>query len=180
MAKKAPHPRKQGGGRSTRYDRRRAARGVLGAHAPEWSDAAAASMLRALEVHGEAQGTQVSQTTMQVLGSAALQERLIRSMKASSYDEANARAVLAVHAQRYASASDEAQQKKRARAFLKPLRERHATRTQVTRLEMARKKLGKRTFHEWLSADASSDRMRDIRKSERTQCAVWQSGNSDG
>ena len=60
MANKAPRPRKHGGGRSTRYERRRVERGVRGANAPEWSDAAAHAVLAMLRAHAEAEGMEVT------------------------------------------------------------------------------------------------------------------------
>ena len=42
-------PRRIGGGHSARYEARRAARGSARSYAPEWSDAAAAAVYKALE-----------------------------------------------------------------------------------------------------------------------------------
>ena len=52
MGKTGQQPRRYSGGRSERYDERRAARGVTRAYAPGWSDAAAAAVSAGIRARG--------------------------------------------------------------------------------------------------------------------------------
>ena len=77
--------------------------------------------------------------------------------------------VLEWHSARYAEAETQKEQKERARALLRPLRKRaHAASAEPGLLELPRVECGNRTFHEFLSRDASRDRLRDISASARS------------
>ena len=87
-------PRVVGGGRSPRYARRRAARGVVGAYAPEWSDAAVAAVLDALE-KSSAGPRKVSSYCDTWLANCGAHAAFIAGLKISPADRALAASVIA-------------------------------------------------------------------------------------
>ena len=123
----ATAPRKVGGGRSERHERRYDARGSLRTNAPEWSDAAARTVLAALAAEaptGGKEGTGVF--ARELLQSEARVDAFVRRLKLSVGDRDVAATVIKEHMRRVQACSDQETRTKKVRAFLKPLRERAA------------------------------------------------------
>ena len=141
-----------GGGRSTRYvKRRRAPKGVR--YSAEWSDAAAAAVLQALHIGCKASGETLTQHVLGVLSGVREVEDFVsrRLSGLGPQDRDVARMVLSAHKERVNMANGGMERKRRARAFLKPLRERHASRTPVGTLEVPCSGVAWSTFHDRLS-----------------------------
>ena len=160
-------PRRVGGGRSDRHDARNASQGRSCTYAPEWSDAAARAVLTALHMCARAAGTGIVAQVKRVLGDDAEVERLAKGLKLSEHDRVTARAIMRFHAVKLGEQQAEGWQTKRARAFLKPLRERRATHVQPEELEVEFTSEGPVSFHSWLAEKPETERLRDIRKSKR-------------
>ena len=102
-----------------------------------------------------------------ILGDAAEVERLVRGLRLSEHDRDTARAIMLFHAAKVGEQQAEGWQIKKARAFLKPLRERRATHLQPEELEVDRTPEGPVSFHAWLAEKPETERLRDIRRSKR-------------
>ena len=153
-----------GGGRSKKYEARRARRPAgagARAYAPEWSDAAAAAVLG--ELHKRSSGPRkVSQYCDGWLPQADTDTAFLRDLKLSPADREVTAGILAVHAARARSCHDDTKLRAMVKAFLKPLRERKGARTTVEELEVTPAPEGPLSFHNWLSAAPEKDRLRDI------------------
>ena len=160
-------PRRVGGGRSARYDVRHASQGRARANAPEWSDAAACAVLSALHSCAKVAGTGVVEQVKRVLGDAVETEKMVRGLKLSEHDRGVARTVMQFHAARLVGLQAAAEQTRKARVFLKPLRERRATHAQPAELDVGFVSEGPVSFHSWLSDRPETERLRDLRKSKR-------------
>ena len=167
-------PRAVGGGRSPRYARRRVARGVVGVYAPEWSDAAAAAVLDALE-KSSAGPRKVSTYCDTWLANRGAHAAFVAGLKISPADRALATSVIAVSAAKAQGAGSDGELRKVVKTFLKPLRERRAARTTAGELEVVSPaSRGPRTFHAWLAKKPEKERMRSIQKSRRILDGVKQ------
>ena len=102
-----------------------------------------------------------------ILGEAAEVERMVKGLKLSENDRETARAIMRFHAAKLGEQQAEGGQTKKARAFLKPLRERRATHVQPEELEVEFASEGPVSFHSWLAEKPETERLRDIRKSKR-------------
>ena len=160
-------PRRVGGGRSDRHDARNASQGYSRANAPEWSDAAAAAVLTALHSCARDAGRGIVAQVKRVLSETEEAERMVKGLKLSEHDRSTARAVMQFHALKMGEQQAEGWQTKKARAFLKPLRERRATHVQPDELEVEFASEGPVSFHSWLSEKPETERLRDVRKSKR-------------
>ena len=160
-------PRRVGGGRSDRHDARNASQGRSRANAPEWSDAAAAAVLTALHSCARDAGRGIVAQVKRVLSETEEAERMVKGLKLSEHDRSTARAVMQFHALKMGEQQAEGWQTKKARAFLKPLRERRATHVQPDELEVEFASEGPVSFHSWLSEKPETERLRDVRKSKR-------------
>ena len=169
MGKLAPHapPRRIGGGRSGRYEAQRAVRGSRGAYAAEWSDSAAAAVLAALQ-HGQPAGQTLLEHAACVLASDASARAFMRAAGRSMSlgDRALAEEIMLVHSMRMQQAAAGDQQK-RARSFLKPLRERKAVRIEPAALDLVPAREGPASLAALLSAKPEKDKLRDISKCKR-------------
>ena len=76
-------PRKTGGGRSDRYDERRASRAVTREYAPGWSDAASHALQVALKENAGRQGKSLGRHLAWVLSSRERSEALAHSAGAA-------------------------------------------------------------------------------------------------
>ena len=165
-------PRKMCGGRSERYEERRAQRGAQRAIAPGWSDAAAAAVLAALHATCTQHNKIVSVTKHMLLSSQAARASFVRALDLSTAERAAALELVDLHAQKCAAASGEEELKARVEVFLRPLRRRRAAHPPPQDLELPTQEVGERTFHEWLSDKPEEDRLRPIARSERTVSGV--------
>ena len=159
-------PRRVGGGRSDRHDARNASQGYSRANAPEWSDAAAGAVLTALHSCARDAGRGIVAQVKRVLSEKEEAERMVKGLKLSEHDRSTARAIMQFHALRLGEQQAEGWQTKKARAFLKPLRERRATHVQPDELEVEFASEGPVSFHSWLSEKPETERLRDVRKSK--------------
>ena len=157
-------PRRVGGGRSDRHDARHASQGRSCTYAPEWSDAAARAVLTALHICARAAGTGIVAQVKRVLGDDAEVERLAKGLKLSEHDRSTARAIMRFHAVKLGEQQAEGWQTKKARAFLKPLRERRATHVQPDELEVEFTSEGPVSFHSWLAEKPETERLTRGRK----------------
>ena len=166
QAKRNAHstPRAVGGGRSPRYAKRRAARPASMQYAPEWSDAAAAAVLKALQMAGD---RKVRASALRVLESPRELEAFVAHLPLTADGRGLAARIMREHAARVQAAPDEAEALMRVHTFLKPLRDRKAARTEAEPLVLAPAPPGPQTFHAWLSARPAKDKHRCIRKSTR-------------
>ena len=135
---KHSRPRAVGGGRSKKYEARRARRPAgagARAYAPEWSDAAAAAVMG--ELHKRSSGPRkVSQYCDGWLPQADTDEGFLYGLKLSPADRDVTAGVLAVHAARARACQNDTKLRAVVKTFLKPLRERKGARTAVTELEV--------------------------------------------
>ena len=92
---------------------------------------------------------------------------MVKGLKLSENDRETARAIMRFHAAKLGEQQAEGGQTKKARAFLKPLRERRATHVQPEELEVEFSSEGPVSFHSWLAEKPETERLRDIRKSKR-------------
>mgnify|MGYP006903400002 CR=1 FL=1 len=76
------------------------------------------------------------------------------------------------HSQRLGGAATDQDRYRKVRAFLKPLLERQSVRSAVEPLVVEAAEKKQDTFHDWLSAEPSRDRVRDISKCNRLQSGV--------
>ena len=164
---KCSAPRAVGGGRSPRYEQRRAERGVVGAYAPEWSDAAAAAVLGALQ-EKSAGPRKVSAFCDTWLAESSTHAAFVAGLKISPADRLLATSVIGAAAAKAQNAGSAGELRKVVKNFLKPLRERRAARTAAGTLVVVRPATaGPRTFHAWLARKPEKERMRSIQKSRR-------------
>ena len=159
---KHSQPRAVGGGRSPRYEERRKSRGGSRRYAPEWSDAAAAAIMRSL--NAESKG-RVANYVGNWLTSQVLQERTLAASRLSPADKDLARRVLAYYANRAVTEADRLRAV--VKSFLKPLRERQAYREDIRQLVVEPAVTGPGSFHAWLSPRPDEERLRDISRSKR-------------
>ena len=145
-------PRRVGGGRSDRHDARNVSQGRSCTYAPEWSDAAALAVLTALHSCARAAGTGIVAQVKRVLGDDAEVERLAKGLKLSEHDRSTVRAIMRFHAVKLGEQQAEGWQTKKARAFLKPLRERRATHVQPEELDVEFASEGPVSFQRLLSS----------------------------
>ena len=168
-------PRSVTGGRSARYEPRRAARGSAAgrAYAPAWSDASAAAMLAALHRSWKASLVQHMQGhCLYLMVSASRVETLAQSAEAglSPSDRRVARALLRAHSTRIRQAWEGGRHKEAmgyVHSFLKPLRDRAAKKVKPTRLAVSLACAGPTTAAAWLSTFPERDRHRDISRNKR-------------
>ena len=177
---KEKKPRALGGGRSARYESRRAARKAERAYAPAWSDAAATVVLDELHAESARAGKQIVEYTKAVLTSHT-RAREFEEGVAGRLNPTNRRlvgSILHAHVAVAAKVRGAEAIKRRVISFLKPLRERRAARAEVTRLEVPHAAEGPATFHSWLAEDPTAERLRDISRSPRilTGLARWPLG----
>ena len=156
-------PRSVGGGRSSRYEERRAAQhggrsSSSSSYAPEWSDAAAISVMQQLQEGRRAAGERISAHVRRVLRSRASVNAVVAATKLVAHDKDTARAIMQLHMDRL-HGSDATSMQSKVDAFLKPLRERTRIR-KVYKLHVDRAAHGSTTFHSWLSKDWDQDRLR--------------------
>ena len=139
---KASEPRAVGGGRSPRYDGRRAARGATRGYASEWGDASAHAVLQQLKDESKAAGEHLQQYTGWVLGASDRVHAFVSRLKAalSPHDRDVAASIMLVHVQKVLAAGA-ANLGRRVHSFLKPLRERRSARTPATELDIAEVRL---------------------------------------
>ena len=171
----AAAPRRVGGGRSDRYDERRAQRGVGARCAREWSDAAAAAVLESVLHNSSRLGEGILQHIINLLSGSADLEAYVRSMptRLGPMDRATAVSVLADYRDKLAGVTDLGVLRSKARSFLKPLRVRGGRRVQMLPLVVRPAGFGPDTFHAWLSDDASKDRLRDMDATPRITDMVF-------
>ena len=161
-------PRKVCGGRSPRYEGRRTReRTNSRQNAAEWSDAAAQAVLSAIHTGSAAAGQVLKTYVISLLTTPGGVEQFVAGLPVTQAQRALAATILATHAARMGEATDVEMQRRRARALLKPLRDRRAQGTPMGKLEVPPTQGALGTFHKWLSPDPSKDRKRDIRKSKR-------------
>ena len=156
---KACRPRRYGGTRSPRYAARRAERGTVVAYAPSWSDAGATTVLEALHTRCSGPGEITAVTKELLTGSSAQLRAFAQSLPLSQFDKQHALEILEINAERCAG-KGEAEAKKQARAFLKPLRARRAAHGEMKALELPKAELCGRTLLGWLSQRPEGDRLR--------------------
>jgi hypothetical protein len=147
--------------------------------APAWSDCAARAVLHGLQAGAAAAGKTLLDYSSEVLRTGGATEAfLARQKHAMDVDERTlAASIMQVHRERLLPSAEEDERKAAAKRFLKPLRDRKASRGEVgaLRVEPVPEGRGPTTFHAWLSADYKKDRHRDISKSRRitTGLAKW-------
>ena len=163
---KHSNPRAVGGGRSRRYDRRAHRKAGARSYAPEWSDAAAAAVLSALQAKSSG-NRKVSQFCDTWLLTADTDASFVHELKLSPADRDVTTSILAVHAARARAGQQEGKLRAIVKAFLKPLRERKGARHEVGELEVEPADSGPATFHAWLSRHPHKERLRDITTCER-------------
>ena len=128
-------------------------------------------------------GKKITEHTVQVLCSGvqrALLEQKLRAMVPPAEADV-AHAVLEYHGERCKAAESEGdaqKQRKIARAFLKPLRERWALRGKRLPLRVAAAGEGPATFHVWIAKSVKKERLRSIAKCNRilSGIAEWPLG----
>lgn len=162
------------------YRAQREARGSVGQHAAEWSDAAARSVHAALHAGSEAHGVAVGLFTERLLrGSTGDLERFVSRdcHGLCAADRAVALEIMGCNATRMSEATTREARTRRTRSFLKPLRERARARGVLGRLEVAPlvTPAGIATFHKWLSRVPGEDRHRQLLVGGRAQdgIATW-------
>ena len=162
-------PRRVGGGRSDRYDERRAQRGAGARRAQEWSDASAAAVLESVLHKSSNAGEGILQHIVKLLSGTIDLEVYVRSMptRLGPMDRATAVSVMEDYRGKMAGMTDPAALKSKARSFLKPLRVRSGRRVKMLPLVVRPASFGPETFHAWLSDDASKDRLRDMAATPR-------------
>ena len=163
---KYSNPRAVGGGRSRRYDGRAHRVGGARAYAPEWSDAAAAAVMQALQEQS-AGPRKIAQHCEAWLTAPAGHAAFTAKLRLSPADSALTRSILEFHCKKAGAATDGAGLRATVKAFLKPLRERRAARTTAGELQVPAAAEGPQTFHAWLSVKPAKDRHRPISKSKR-------------
>jgi hypothetical protein len=170
MGKLATHapPRRVGGGRSVRYDERHAAGGHTHVHAAEWSDSAAAAVMAVLHTcKGAAQQTLMEYTAGMLASDASVRDFVRTSCRHMSVgDRALAEEIMLLHSSRLQQAPAD-QALKKARSFLKPLRERNSVRQAPAALDLVAARPGPTSLVKLLSAKPEADRLRDIGKCKR-------------
>ena len=154
-----------GGGRSPRYEQRRAARESRVKYAPEWSDAAAAAVLEHLEAGKQSMSMSAFCTNW--LTDPLKQAASIARLRLSPADRSLVSSILEIAHEKAVKATEEGRMPQMVKSFLKPLRERRSHRTSVTELVVRPAADGPPSFHSWLSAHPSVDRLRDLKKSRR-------------
>ena len=162
-------PRSHSGGRSHRYDARRAARGTEATLAPAWSDAAAAVVLQALHHRNGHKPSGLVKMIMAIMRCPTDLDAFVHELRdrLSPPDRALALQIIQACQAKVASSGTDAEAKAKIRAFLKPLRERRAMRSSVGPLAIAAPDGTVRGLSEWLSADVRGDRLRNIQPSRR-------------
>ena len=166
--RKEGKPRSHVGGRSPRHAERHAARGHARTFAPSWTDAVAHTVLQALQEGSHAAGEGITQHVMAMLSTEAAVRRFAGRLRLSADDRAVAVAILMVHSAKVAALQGEEEKKKAVRVFLKPLRERKASRLTANALCITPRPRRDTHWTAWLSPEPSQDRLRDINNSNRT------------
>ena len=147
-------PRSVVGGRSPRYDERRAARAPTSACAPVWSDAAAKAVMEVLQSNGSRKTTA---TALNVLTDSGALNDLLGQIRVSlvTYDVALVREIVDYHAsimQDVLGTGDSSKISAKVKAFLKPLYDRRVARGGTAALAIdPAAKAGPTSFHAWLS-----------------------------
>ena len=130
-------------------------------------------MLTALHSCARDAGRGIVAQVKRIFGDAAELERMVKGLKLSEHDRETARAIMRFHAATLGEQQAEGWQTKRARAFLKPLRERRPTHVQPDKLDVAFASEGLVSFHSrplMASADGGGCR----------RPVGWRSGRADG
>lgn len=173
-------PRKVGGGRSARYDERRAARDVKGQYCAEWSGAAAKVVLEGLHASNALGKKKFGEHIRALLSSEEERSRFERKYcrTLSGADRSLVKEILGTHAGRWAYSKTKAAQDRCVRSMLKPLRLRAAARGAVGPLMLTSPEREGGTFHKWLSAHPEKDRMRTMNPEGRTAegLRAWELG----
>ena len=175
-------PRTVRGGRSARYEVRRALRGPAAARAPEWSDAAAEAVLQTLEeanervtgrkevplkkvtrLLGSSEGARV---LVKIAGGkvGAVERPLIEEIVQRAHQKV-ARCLLDGDKGEAEEANRKAEQL--TRSFLKPLRARRALLGTMKPLTIPAAKTGPQSFHCWLGNGVQGEQVRPAEKSQR-------------
>ena len=171
---KHSRPRAVGGGRSTRYEKRRTVRGGGRAYAPEWSDAAAAAVMQALQEES-ASPRKIATFCDTWLTDRGAHATFVAGLRLSPTDRSLAESVIAANAERAQNAANAEELRAVVKSFLKPLRERRAARTEASKLAVVRPATAvPRTFHAWLSKKPEKERLRSIQKNTRILAGVKQ------
>ena len=132
-------PRKVCGGRSARYESRRAReRGGAGRNAAEWSDAVAPVVLDAIHEGSASEKMSLKDYIIWLLLTPWSLTSFTSRLKTGQSGRALAATILAKHAARMATAGSLHEQRCRARAVLKPLRDRRSSVTRLKALELPR------------------------------------------
>ena len=161
-------PRVVGGGRSARHAERHAERGHVRTNAPDWSDAAAAAVMQALQSMSTGP-RKVAAMCDAWLPNAGAHKAFVAGLRISPADRDLVTAVLAVHCARAQAALHSVEALRAVvKTFLKPLRERKAARAEVSALSLGPPAgAGAKTFHAWLSSRPEKERLRSIGKCKR-------------
>ena len=159
--RKEGKPRSHVGGRSPRHAERHAARGHARTFAPSWTDAVAQAVLQALQAGSKAAGEGITQHVMAVLATSTAVSRFVGRLHLSADDREVASSILAVHSAKVAALHGGEEKKKAVRSFLKPLRERSASRLAANVLYIAPRPRRDTHWTAWLSPEPSRDRLRD-------------------
>jgi site-specific DNA-cytosine methylase len=164
-------PRAAGGGRSARYEERRAARGSHRRAAPEWSDCASHAVLQGLQSAAAAAEEALDKHCWRVLRTEQATAKFLSGLKSQMDPEERALAasIMECARQKVLAAGDEKTSIAAAKNFLKPLWKRKSRRTETRELvvEAVEETARVRVFTEWLSREPKKDRSRDISKSKR-------------
>ena len=162
---RASGPRAVGGGRSPRYEQRRAARKSRVKYAPEWSDAAAAAVLEHLEA--KKHDMSMSSFCSKWLTDPQEQAASVARLRLSPADRSLVASILEAAHEKAVKAQGEGRLPQMVKSFLKPLGERRSYRTKAGELVVIPAEAGPPSFHAWLSAHPRADRARDLKKSRR-------------
>ena len=142
-------------------------RSTAGRNAAEWSDAAAHAVLAAIKEGSAAEGQVLKTYVVTLLTTPGAVEQFVARLPLNQAHRALAATIMATHAARMDTATTVDEQRRRARALLKPLRDRRAMGAPMGHLEVPSEGGVVGTFHRWLSKDPKKDRCRDISKSKR-------------
>ena len=167
-------PRRIGGGRSERYDERRAQRETWGQSAIAWSDAAALATHAAITQLAQERNTSTNRLLPHLFHSAVERERLLTTLEQTlgQADVALAATIMEERAARVAQAmeeSGEAAAAKLARGFVKPLQRRRRSLGEAKVLEVERVEGEETGLADWVSTQPERERQRDIGRSRRIE-----------
>ena len=162
------------GGRSGRYEERRAERGTKGQYIEAWSDDAARAVLAGLHAESEEMQCSIGECTEAVLGSEESVGQFINThcKRLPRAGRELARSIMLANRQKIdlcRRRGDKRGAKAKMQGFLRPLRSRGQAGREVRSLEVERVSgaAGPESFHAWLSPQPAQERMRDIQKNAR-------------